>query len=83
MNLGRSYKTFGTKIVPVFRANSGCLLGTKWQKCWIHKNVRSIVKIVHSAMGHIESKRFQEIFGNFKLAKIGPLCSLLIEQKSL
>ena len=31
LNSGRSYATFGTKI-PVFRANSGCLLDTKWQK---------------------------------------------------
>ena len=31
LNSGRSYATFGTTI-PVFRANSGCLLGTKWQK---------------------------------------------------
>ena len=30
-NSGRSYATFGT-MIPVFRANSGCLLGTKWQK---------------------------------------------------
>ena len=30
-NSERSYATFGTKI-PVFRANSGSLLGTKWQK---------------------------------------------------
>ena len=37
LNLGRSYATFGTNI-PVFRANSGCLLGTKWQKWWIFKN---------------------------------------------
>ena len=28
---GRSYATFGTNI-PVFSANSGCLLGKKWQK---------------------------------------------------
>ena len=45
---GRSYATFGTKI-PVFRANSGCLLGTNMQKWWIYKNVSRIVKIVHSA----------------------------------
>ena len=51
LNLGRSYTTFGTKI-PVFRANSGCLLGTKWQKWWIYKNVSRIVKIVHSAQAH-------------------------------
>ena len=47
LNSGRSYTTFGTKI-PVFRANSGRLLGTKWQKLWIYKNVIIIVKIVHS-----------------------------------
>ena len=28
MNSGRSYATFGTKI-PIFRANSGCLLGVQ------------------------------------------------------
>ena len=39
---------FGTKI-PLFRANSECLLGKKWQKLWIYKNVSRIVKIVHSA----------------------------------
>ena len=38
---------FGTKI-PVFRANSGCLFGTKWRKWWNYKNVSRIVKIVHS-----------------------------------
>ena len=48
LNLGRSYTTFGTKI-PVFRANSESLLGTKCQKWWIYKNVSKIVKIVHSA----------------------------------
>ena len=32
-----------------FRANSGCLLGTKWQKWWIYKSDSRIVKIVHSA----------------------------------
>ena len=42
-----SYATFGTKT-PVFRANSGCLLSTKWQKWWIYKNISRIVKIVHS-----------------------------------
>ena len=47
LNSGRSYATFGPKI-PVFRANSGCLLGTKWQKWWIYKNVSRIVKIIHS-----------------------------------
>ena len=47
LNSGRSYATFGTKI-PVFRANSGCILGTIWQKRWIYKNVIRIVKIVHS-----------------------------------
>ena len=49
LNSRRSYATFGTKI-PVFRANSGSLLGTKWQKWWIYKNVSRIVKIVHSAL---------------------------------
>ena len=49
LNSGRSYATFGTKI-PVFRANSGCLLGTKWQKWWIYKNVSRIVKTVHSEL---------------------------------
>ena len=50
LNSGRLYATFGTNI-PVFRANSGCFLGTKWQKGWIYKNVSRIVKIVHSAVG--------------------------------
>ena len=48
----RSYTTFGPKI-PVFRANSCCLLGTKWQKRWLYKNVSrivQIVQIVHSAV---------------------------------
>ena len=49
LNFIRSYATFGTKI-PLFRANSGCLLGTKWQKWWIYKNVSRIMKIVHSAV---------------------------------
>ena len=49
LNSGRSYATFGTKI-PVFRANSGCLLGTKWQKLWIYKSVGRIVKIIHSVV---------------------------------
>ena len=31
LNSVKSYTTFGTKIL-VFRANSGCHLGTKWQK---------------------------------------------------
>ena len=48
LNSGRSYAIFGTKI-PVFTANSGHLLGTKWQKWWIYKNVNKIVKIVYSA----------------------------------
>ena len=46
LNSERLYSTFGTKI-PVFRANSVFLLGTKW---WIYKNVSRIVKIVHSEM---------------------------------
>ena len=50
MNLGRSYVTFGTKIL-VFRANSECLLGTKWKKLWVYKNVSRIVKIIHSVDG--------------------------------
>ena len=49
LHSGRSYATFGTKI-PFFRANSECLLGTKWQKWWIYKNVSRIMKIVHSAI---------------------------------
>ena len=44
LNSGKSYATFGTKI-PVFRANSGCFLGTKWQKWWIYKNVTRMMKI--------------------------------------
>ena len=47
LNSGKSYATFGTKI-PVFSANLGCLLGTKWQKWWIYENVSRIVKIIHS-----------------------------------
>ena len=42
---GRSYATFGTKM-PVFSANSGSILGTKWQNWWIYKNVSRFVKIV-------------------------------------
>ena len=34
----------------VLSANSGCLLGTKWQKSWMYKNVSRIVKIVRSAL---------------------------------
>ena len=49
LNSGRSYTTFDTKI-PVFIANSGRLLGTKWQKWLIYKNVSRIMKIVHSAL---------------------------------
>ena len=48
MNSARSYTTFSTKV-PVFRANSGCLLDTKWQKWWLYKNVGRILKIVHGA----------------------------------
>ena len=65
LNSGRSYATFGTKI-PVFRANLGCRLGKKWQKCWIYKNVSRIVKIVHSGTAdkfkkYNISKIFREI----------------------
>ena len=42
------HTTFSTKI-PLFRTNSGCLLGTKWQKWWIYKNVSRIMEIEHSA----------------------------------
>ena len=41
------HASFNTKI-PVFTANSGYLLGTKWQKWWFYKSVRRIMKIVHS-----------------------------------
>ena len=47
LNSRRSYATLGTKI-PVFIANLGSLLGTKWQKWWIYINISRIVKIVHS-----------------------------------
>ena len=83
LNLGRSYATFGTNI-PVFRANSGSLLGTKWQKWLIYKNVSRIVKIEHSEWGQAGWKVVcEDAIANSYSSEIRGFCSTTCSGESL